>query len=194
MTKAQPDRLLPRNERIRKAAKIIDENRSQKVGGCTDSIANMLDWQDWRCTGMNALRRTESKEARRTNRQVAAWLNKGVRLLNRLSSWPLGFENFREDVRRWARLYEDEEEERRKWVALTSIQHAEAKRVAAEAALHLCDEFAIKPTTTKDGAFCALAAVMWGDEPFDCAMKPIKKQSYIRFAMSFRPVSGLWKR
>src|ERR1700683_3052479 len=107
---------------------------------------------------MTALRRTES-EARRTNRQVAAWLNKGVRMLNRLSSWPLGFENFREDVRRWARLYEDEEEERRKWVPLTSIQHAEAKRVAAEAALHLCDEFAIKPTTTKDGAFCALAAV-----------------------------------
>jgi hypothetical protein len=167
MTKAQPEHLLPRNERIRKAAKIIDENRSLKVGGCTDSIANMLDWHDWRCTGMNALRRTQSKEARRTERQVAAWLNKGVRLLNRLSSWPLGFENFREDVRRWARLYEDEEEERRKWVPLTSIQHAEAKRVAAEAALHLCDEFAIKPTTTKDGAFCALAAVMWGDETAD---------------------------
>jgi len=165
MTKAQPEQLLPRNERIRKAAKIIDENRGQKVGGCTDSIANMLDWQDWRCTGMNALRRTESKEARRTNQQVAAWLNKGARLLNRLSSWPLGFENFREDVRRWARLYE--EEERRKWVPLTSIQHAEAKRVAAEAALHLCDEFAIKPTTTKDGAFCALAAVIWGDETAD---------------------------
>jgi len=165
MTKAQPEHLLPRNERIRKAAKIIDENRSLKVGGCTDSIANMLDWHDWRCTGMNALRRTQSKEARRTERQVAAWLNKGVRLLNRLSSWPLGFENFREDVRRWARLYE--EEERRKWVPLTSIQHAEAKRVAAEAALHLCDEFAIKPTTTKDGAFCALAAVMWGDETAD---------------------------
>src|SRR5580704_16835784 len=163
MTKAQPEQLLPRNERIRKAARIIDENRSQKVGGCTDSIANILDWQDWRCTGMNALRRTESKEARRTNQQVAAWLNKGARLLNRLSSWPLGFENFREDVRRWARLYEDEEEERRKWVPVTSIQHAEAKRVAAEAALHLCDEFA----TTKDGAFCALAAVIWGDETAD---------------------------
>jgi hypothetical protein len=28
--------------------------------------------------------------------------------------------------------------------------------VAAEAAPHLCDEFAIKPTTTKNGAFCAL--------------------------------------
>jgi hypothetical protein len=167
MTKAQPEHLLPRNERIRKAAKIIDENRSQKVGGCTDSIADMLDWQDWTCTGMNALRRTASKEARRTDRQVAAWLDKGVRLLNRLSSWPLGFENFREDVRRWARLYEDEEEERRKWVPLTSIQHAEAKRVAVEAALHLCDEFAIEPTTTKDGAFCALAAVMWGDETAD---------------------------
>jgi hypothetical protein len=47
---------------------------------------------------MNALRRTGSKEARRTKRQVAAWLDKGARLLNRLSSWPLGFENFREDV------------------------------------------------------------------------------------------------
>jgi hypothetical protein len=42
MTKAQPEHLLPRNERIRKAAKIVDENRSRKVGGCTDSIANML--------------------------------------------------------------------------------------------------------------------------------------------------------
>jgi hypothetical protein len=119
---AQPEQLLPRNERNRKEAKIIDENRSQKVGGCTDCIANMLDWQDWRCTGMNALRGTESKEARRTNRPVAAWLNNGARLLNRLSSWPLAFENFREDVRRWARLYEDEEEERRKWAPLTSIQ------------------------------------------------------------------------
>ena len=46
-------------------------------------------------------------------------------------------------------------------------QRAEAKRVAAEAAPHLCDEFAIKPTTTKDGPFCALAAVMWGDETAD---------------------------
>jgi hypothetical protein len=167
MTKAQPEQLLPRNDRIRKAAKIIDENCGRKVGGCTDSIVNMLDWQDWWCAGMNTLRRTGSKEARRTDRQVAAWLDKGVRLLNRLSSWPLGFENFREDVRRWARLYEDDEEERRKWVRLTSVQHAKEKRVAAEAALHLCDEFAIKPTTTKDGAFCALAAVMWGDETAD---------------------------
>ena len=39
--------------------------------------------------------------------------------------------------------------------------------MAAEAAPHLCDEFAIKPTTTKNGAFCALAAVMWGDETAD---------------------------
>jgi hypothetical protein len=94
MTKAKPEQLLSRNERIRKAAKIIDENRSQKVGGCTDSIANMLDWLDWSHAGINALRRTESKEARRTNQQVTDWLNKGVRLLNHLSSWPLGLESF----------------------------------------------------------------------------------------------------
>jgi hypothetical protein len=167
MTKAKPEQLLSRNERIRKAAKIIDENRSQKVGGCTDGITNMLDWLDWSRTGINALRRAESKEARRTNQQVTDWLNKGVRLLNHLSSWPSGFESFREDVRRWARLYEDEEKERRKWVRLTSIQHAQAKRLATEAALHLCDKFGIQPTTTKKGAFCALAALMWGDETAD---------------------------
>jgi hypothetical protein len=59
MTQAQPEQFLPRKERIPKEAKVIDENGSQKVGGCTDSIANMLDWQDWRCTGINALRRAE---------------------------------------------------------------------------------------------------------------------------------------
>jgi hypothetical protein len=73
MTKAQPEQFLPRKERIPKEAKVIDENRSQKVGGCSDCIANMLDWQDWRRTGMNALRGTESKEARRTNWPVVAW-------------------------------------------------------------------------------------------------------------------------
>ena len=167
MTKAQPKQLLSRKERLQKAGRIINENRSQKVTGCADSIANMLDWQDWRCTGMNVLRHTGSKQARQTNRQVVAWLKKGVRLLNGLSSWPLGFEDFREDVGRWARLYEDEEKKTKKWVRLTSIRHAEEKRVAAEAALHLCDEFAITPTTTKDGPFCALAAVMWGDDKAD---------------------------
>jgi hypothetical protein len=109
MTKAKPKQLLSRKERLQKAAKIINENRSQKVGGCTDSIANMLDWLDWRCTAMNVLRGTRSKEARRTDRQVVDWLNKGVVLLSGLPSWPEGFEDFREDVRRWARLYEDEE-------------------------------------------------------------------------------------
>ena len=116
---------------------------------------------------MNVLRDTGSKQARRTDRQVVDWLKKGVGLLNGLSSWPLGFEDFREDVRRWARLYEDEEKKTKKWVRLTSKRHAEEKRVAAEAALHLCDEFRIKLTTTKNGAFCTLAAAMWGDETAD---------------------------
>ena len=100
-------------------------------------------------------------------------------------------------MRRWARLYEDEEEERRKWVPLTSIQHAEAKRVAAEAALHLCDEFAIKPTTTKDGAFCALAAVMWGDETADLqkhcieVLAPGYRTFLARRSAESRPVMAL---
>ena len=44
---------------------------------------------------------------------------------------------------------------------------AYAKLLAAEAALHLCDEFRIKPTTTKRGAFCRLAAVLYGVKDAD---------------------------
>jgi hypothetical protein len=163
MTKVSSERLLPRNARIRKAAKIIDKNRGQKVGRCTDSIANMLDWQDWRCTNMEVLRRTDSKDAKK----VAAWLNNGVRLFDALHCWPSGFENFRQDVKRWARRYEDEKNQRASWRRLKPKRTAGEKLVATEAALHLCDEFAINPTTTKDGAFCKLAAVMLGDEKAD---------------------------
>ncbi len=41
------------------------------------------------------------------------------------------------------------------------------KRLAAEAALHLLKMHDIDPTTTKTGAFCKLAAVLYGDKGDD---------------------------
>jgi len=41
------------------------------------------------------------------------------------------------------------------------------KRLAAEAAPRLCERFGVKPTTTKDGQFCRLAALLYGDERAD---------------------------
>ena len=41
------------------------------------------------------------------------------------------------------------------------------KRLAAEAALHLLKTHDIDPTTTKSGAFCKLAAMLYGDQSAD---------------------------
>jgi hypothetical protein len=45
--------------------------------------------------------------------------------------------------------------------------NAYEKRLAAEAALHLLKMHDIDPTTTKTGAFCKLAAVLYGDKSDD---------------------------
>lgn len=159
--------LLRREDRIREAVKIIDDNRRDKGGercSCKDSIANILDWLEFACTGQRVLRRASSKKTSRADAQVAAWLRKGVILLNSLYLWPPGFENFRDEVRRWATVYEAGERIR---PVRKPTPSAYEKRFAAEAALHLCEEFGIKLTTTKRGAFCTLAAVLLGDRHAD---------------------------
>jgi hypothetical protein len=45
--------------------------------------------------------------------------------------------------------------------------NADEKRLAAEAALQLLKMHGIAPTTTKTGAFCKLAAVLYGDKDAD---------------------------
>jgi hypothetical protein len=55
--------------------------------------------------------------------------------------------------------------------------NAYEKRLAAEAALHLLKMHDIDPTTTKTGAFCKLAAVLYGD-------KSVHLQHHCRAALS----------
>jgi hypothetical protein len=87
-TRRRPEsKPLSREDRIGEAAKIIDENRCHKGaerGSCNESIANILDWLEFVCTASRALRRTSSGETRDKEAQFAAWLRKGVVLLNGL--------------------------------------------------------------------------------------------------------------
>ena len=61
--------------------------------------------------------------------------------------------------------------------------HAHEKRLAAEAALHLLKLHKIDLTTTKVGAFCKLAPVMYGDKSEDlqyhcrAALSPVQIQA-----------------
>jgi hypothetical protein len=161
--RAKSAKFLTREERVQEAVKIIRECKGIKPDSCEGSVVNILDWLEAVCTGSSALRRVSSKETRRADEQVVAWLRRGVILLNNLYLWPVGFEKFRDEVKRWADMYEAE---RNRPVGKPKPS-AYAKRFAAEAALHLCDEFGVKLTKTKRGAFCRLAAVLYGDRRAD---------------------------
>jgi hypothetical protein len=161
--------MLSREGRMRQAAKIIDDNRREGVGrdNCEDSVANMLDWLEFVRTGGQVLRRASSKETKREIEQFAAWLRKGKSLVGNLHLRPLSFKNFRDfrdGVERMSNWYQAVLES---WLPGTPKPRAHAKRFAAEAALHLCDEFGMKPSTTRGGAFRTLAAVLYGDRRAD---------------------------
>ncbi len=150
---------------MQEAVKIVDDKHSRDEGSgrsCRDGVANMLDLLEWRHSGWAASHRSSSNEVKR----VAAWLRRGKILLENLNQWPFEFESFRNEVTRWEAVYA-ELERTPKLQRLTPRITAYEKLFAAEAALHLCDEFRIKPTTTKGGAFCRLAAVLYGDKDAD---------------------------
>jgi hypothetical protein len=149
---------MPRESRLQQAARIINEHRGDKRerGDCKDNCVNMLDWLERMGKGDNAFRRARSGKEVKAEKRVATWLRRGVILLRNLYGWPPGFEKFMADVGQWAKLYEPGKARKPTPTIL-------AKRWAAEAALHLCDEFEIEPTKTKDGPFCRLAAVLYGN-------------------------------
>lgn len=160
--------LLTREKRVQGAVKIIRGCKGIGHDSCEDSVANILDWHEYVCSGRSAWRRISSKEAKRKDNRVLAWLRRGKVLLKNLGQWPVGFERFQAEVTRWAAVYEEGERlSRLPRVAGITRTTAYAKLLAAEAALHLCDEFRIKATTTKRGAFCRLAAVLYGVKDAD---------------------------
>ena len=159
------EHLLPREARIRQAAKIIIEcchHKGIERRTCIYRVENILDWHEFVCEATRICR--QSQNTRRKDDQVLAWLRKGRSLLENLPSYPLGLETFRNEVKRWSTVYQEIDGSR---LARTPKPFAYEKLFAAEAALHLCDEFAVKVTKTKGGAFCTLAAILYGEPTAD---------------------------
>jgi hypothetical protein len=157
---------LTRSQRVRVAKKIITENRTVVAEPSVDvegSIHNMLDWLEWRIKGERWFRYAGSKEGILDRRRVLNWLRRGTVVLRNLKMWPPGLEKFRADVEHWVAVYEAE----LKRPARKPKPSAIDKQLAAEAAVHLCDEFGIEPSTTKAGPYCRLTAVLYGDEQAD---------------------------
>jgi hypothetical protein len=91
-------------------------------------------------------------------------------------------------VKRWAVIYGAE----RNWPVGKPKPSAYPKQFAAEAALHLCDEFGVKLTKTKRGVFCRLAAVLHGDKDADlqkhCMM--VVAPNYRTWLAKVAPIRG----
>ena len=129
---------------------------------CEGSVANILHWLEFMCPFRAALRPSSSEEAKREEKRVLAWLRRSKVLFKRLYQWPAGFESFRVEVMRWEAVYEQGRMCRlSRLPRVPGIQRTIAyeKRFAGEVALRLCDEFGVKLTKTKRGAFCKLAAM-----------------------------------
>ncbi len=141
-------RLLARDQRVRQAKAIIEkhgEAEARTGASVVERTESMLDWTEFMSKGDRALRYVGSKKDRLADARVLAWLRRGVALLRGLEMWPKGFENFRSEVERWANAYESGQERRPTRVPK---RRAYDKKFAAEAAVHLCDEFGIRPTAT----------------------------------------------
>ena len=151
---------------FRGAKKILERQGSAATGASASvegSIHNMLDWLEWMLKGERWFRYAGSKEDRLDRRRVFNSLRRLTPLLRNLKMWPLGLEKFRADVEHWVAVYEAE----LKRPARKPKPSAMDNQLAAEAAVHLCDEFGIEPSTTKAGPYCRLAAVLYGDGQAD---------------------------
>jgi hypothetical protein len=172
-------RRLTKERIIAEAVKIIGSKADSAV------IASYMDWVEWMCTGQRALRACSSKEAKRSERQVAAWLRRGRFLFRNLYCWPAGFEKFKADVNRWESVYETNIKERGRLVSLIKPPKLNTypKRFAAMAALRLCEGYGLLPTSTKTGDFCKLAAVLCGEPNADL-------QHWCRWALASREINA----
>ena len=80
--------LLTREKRVQGAVKIIRGCKGIGHDSCEGSI-NILDWHQYVCSGRSAWRRISSKEAKRKDNRVLAWLRRGKVLLKNLGQWPV---------------------------------------------------------------------------------------------------------
>jgi hypothetical protein len=171
------ERNLTRGQVADAAAKIIGEGRVQRA-----EVEATVDKLNKMCERSKRMRSRESKDQKQFAKQYGAALRKVITLTRRASTdfrvFPgmrisepqLGIDNelfdhghFLRHLRFLSAICDSWEKSK----LGKPKPNAEEKRFAAEAALYLLKFHGMVPTTTKTGAFCRLAAVLYGDKSAD---------------------------
>jgi hypothetical protein len=171
------ERRLTRNQIVDAAVKIIGEGRARR-----DDLQVIVDRMIKACERLESTRSRESKKQKQFARQYSAALRKVIAMTTRaptdfralpllkISAPRLNINNEifdHEHLLRHLELLRAICESWEKSKLGKPKPDAYEKRLAAEAALHLIKMHDIDPTTTKAGAFCKLAAVLYGNKTAD---------------------------
>lgn len=181
------DRRLTRDQIVKAAVGVIGNGRAQRA-----DVETIVDYMNMRCERATRMRSRESKHQKQFAKQYGAALRKVIAMTKSTSTdfrpWPgmqytigeLGIhkevfdhEHFLHHLRLLDWICESWEKSK----LGKPKPSADEKQLAAKAALHLLKKHAIKPTTTKRGIFCRLAAVLYGDNCADL-------QHHCRLALS----------
>jgi hypothetical protein len=169
-------RLTP-NQIVGAAVKIIGEGRARRA-----DVQAIVEKMSKLCERSKRTRSRESKNQKQFAKQYSAALRKVIAITRRaptdfralpllkISVPQLGIDNEvfdHEHLLRHLELLNAICESWEKSKLGKPKPNADEKRLAADAALHLLKIHGIDSTTTKTGAFCKLAAVLYGDKSAD---------------------------
>jgi hypothetical protein len=171
-------RRLTLNQIVDAAAKIIGEGRARRA-----DVQAIVEKMRKMCELSKRTRSRESKNQKQFAKQYTAALRKVIAMTRnapadfrappppvQVSVPQLGIDKQmfdHEHLLRHLKLLSAISESWEKSKLGKPKPNAYEKRQAAEAALHLLKMHDIDPTTTKTGAFCKLAAVLYGDKSSD---------------------------
>lgn len=191
--KSRNQRPLTRNQIVDAAVKIIGDDRARR-----DDVQDIVDRMMRACARSERTRSRQSKKQKQFAKQYGAALRKVIAMTRRaptdfralpsvtINAPQLNIKNEMFDPEHLLRHLELLHAISESWEKSRLGQpkpDAYEKRLAAGAALHLMRMHDMAPTTTKEGAFCKLAAMLSGDQTADL-------QRYCREALEKRK-SGL---
>ena len=171
------ERRLTRSQIVDAAAKIVGEDRARHA-----DVEAIVDYMSKLCERSNLTRSRESKTQKQFAKQYGAALRKVITMTKNTSTdfrpWPgiqynlkeLGIDKVVFDHEHFLHHLGLLVWICKKWEKSKLSKpkpSADEKRLAAMAALRLLRTHDIDPTTTKTGAFCKLAAVLYGDKSAD---------------------------
>lgn len=172
------ERRLTRNEIVDAAVKIIGEARARRA-----DVQEIVDRMSKMCDLSKRARSSKSKNQKQFAKQYSAALRKVIAMtrqaptdfrppqpLLRVSVPQLSIDKEafdHEHLLRHLTLLKWISESWEKSKLGKPKPNADEKRLAADAALHLLKMHGIDATTTKTGAFCKLASVLYGDRSAD---------------------------